>query len=115
MTLETGTLTLADYTAKIKDTGRTLTPQEKVTQKRQETLILLEAMPRLIAVGEGWVLKGLDESLAKAEPRQNIDLELPRKEPSESEILKKSRETLSESLEKKRIWIICENSLIAKK
>src|SRR5579872_2513191 len=77
MTLETGTLILVDYTAKIKDTGQIIdTTRKEDAEKAGDADPTRTYEPRLIAVGEGWVLKGLDEALQKAEPNQTIDVEL---------------------------------------
>jgi peptidylprolyl isomerase len=75
--LETGTLILADYTAKIKDTGQIIdTTRKSDAEKAGNVDPTRTYEPRLIAVGEGWVLKGLDESLVKSEPGQTLDIEL---------------------------------------
>jgi peptidylprolyl isomerase len=77
MTLETGTLILADYTAKIKDTGQIIdTTRKEDAEKAGNADPTRIYEPRLIAVGEGWVLKGFDEALQKAEPNQTLDIEL---------------------------------------
>jgi len=77
MALENGTLILADYTAKIKDTGQIIdTTRKEDAEKAGNADPSRVYEPRLIAVGEGWVLKGLDEALQKADPNQTIDVEL---------------------------------------
>lgn len=77
MPLEQGTLILADYTAKIKDTGQIIdTTRKSDAEKAGNADPTKTYEPRLIAVGEGWVLKGLDEVLAKSEPGQTLDVEL---------------------------------------
>jgi peptidylprolyl isomerase len=77
MTLELGTLILADYTAKIKDTGQIIdTTRKSDAEKAGNVDPTRTYEPRLIAVGEGWVLKGLDEALAKSDPGQTLDVEL---------------------------------------
>jgi peptidylprolyl isomerase len=77
MTLEEGTLILADYTGKIKDTGQIIDTTRKTdAEKAGNVDPTRNYEPRLIAVGEGWVLKGLDEALAKSDPGQTIDVEL---------------------------------------
>lgn len=77
MPLETGTLILADYTAKIKDTGMIIdTTRKSDAEKAGNVDPTRTYEPRLIAVGEGWVLKGLDEILTKSDPGQTIDAEL---------------------------------------
>jgi peptidylprolyl isomerase len=77
MTLESGTLILADYTAKIKDTGQIIdTTRKSDAEKAGNADPTRTYEPKLIAVGEGWVLKGLDEALAKSDPGQTLDVEL---------------------------------------
>ena len=65
MTLNKGSLILIDYTAKIKDTGEIF---ETTRKEDAEKSNLYESdkkyEPRLISVGDGWVLKGLDEALS---------------------------------------------------
>ncbi len=61
MTLENGTLILADYTAKIKDTGQIIDTTRKEDAEKAGTFDPTRTYePRLIAVGVGWVVKGLD-------------------------------------------------------
>ena len=77
MALENGSLILADLTAKVKDTGQIIdTTRKEDAEKAGNADPTRTYEPRLIAVGEGWVLKGLDEALQKAEPHQTIDVEL---------------------------------------
>ncbi|HVB12710.1 MAG TPA: FKBP-type peptidyl-prolyl cis-trans isomerase [Nitrososphaerales archaeon] len=77
MTLENGALILADYTAKVKDTGLIIdTTRKEDAEKAGNADPTRTYEPRLIAVGEGWVLKGLDEALRKADANQTIDVEL---------------------------------------
>ncbi len=77
MTLENGSLILADYTAKIKDTGQIIdTTRKEDAEKAGNADPTRDYEPRLIAVGEGWVLKGLDEALQKADANQTLDIEL---------------------------------------
>ncbi len=77
MPLENGTLILADYTARIKDTGQIIETTRKADAETAGNADPTRAYePRLIAVGEGWVLKGLDEMLASADPGQILDVEL---------------------------------------
>jgi len=77
MTLENGSLILADYTAKIKDTGQIIdTTRKEDAEKAGNADPTRTYEPRLIAVGDGWVLKGLDEALQKADPNQTLEVEL---------------------------------------
>ncbi|MGA2875111.1 MAG: FKBP-type peptidyl-prolyl cis-trans isomerase [Nitrososphaerales archaeon] len=77
MTLENGSLILADYTAKVKDTGQIIdTTRKEDAEKAGNADPTRTYEPRLIAVGDGWVLKGLDEALQKADPNQTLEVEL---------------------------------------
>lgn len=78
MTLEKGSLILLDYTAKIKDTDEIFettrvndvkdTPDFDPNKKYE---------PRLLSVGEGWVLKGLDDALLNADVDEHLSIEIP--------------------------------------
>ncbi|HMD79269.1 MAG TPA: peptidylprolyl isomerase [Nitrososphaerales archaeon] len=77
MALEKGTLIFANYTAKVKDTGEgiesTLEPEAKKLnifdpERKYE--------PRLVAVGEGWLISGLDEEIQKMDVGQKKEIEL---------------------------------------
>lgn len=65
MALEKGTLIFANYTAKVKDTGEVI---ETTLEDEAKKLKVYEESrrygPRLVAVGEGWVISGLDAELA---------------------------------------------------
>lgn len=77
MVLETDSLILADYTARVKDTGQIIgTTRKEDAEKAGSADPSRTYEPMLIAIGEGWVLKGLDEALAKSDPNQTIDVEL---------------------------------------
>ncbi len=77
MPLENGTLIIADYTARIKDTGQIIETTRKADAESAGNADPTRTYePRLIAVGEGWVLKGLDEALSNAEPGRTLDVEL---------------------------------------
>ncbi len=77
MALEKDALILADYTAKVKDTGLIIdTTRKEDAEKAGNADPTRTYEPRLIAVGEGWVLKGLDEVLQQADPGQTLNVEL---------------------------------------
>ena len=81
MPFEKSSLVLANLTAKIKDTGEGVeTTVEEEAKKLGIHDPTREYEPRLIAVGDGWVLQGVDESLLKAEvgQKQTVDV-LPEK------------------------------------
>ena len=64
MTLEKGSLILVDYTAKVKDTKEIFeTTNEEEAKKSDLYDPTRRYEPRLVSIGEGWVLKGLDELL----------------------------------------------------
>lgn len=78
MPLEKGTLILVDYTAKIKDTGEviesTIEEEEKKAKIHDPNK---QYEPRLLAVGEGWILKGVDEALLNANVGDDLTIEVP--------------------------------------
>ena len=64
MTLKKGQLILLDYTAKIKDTGEVFeTTTEEDAKKNSIQEPDVKYQPKLVSVGESWVLKGLDDAL----------------------------------------------------
>lgn len=75
MTLEKGTLILVDYTAKIKDTSQVFeTTNEEEAKKSNIYDAGRRYGSRLISVGEGWVLKGVDEALANANSGDKLSI-----------------------------------------
>ncbi|HEY7571155.1 MAG TPA: FKBP-type peptidyl-prolyl cis-trans isomerase [Nitrososphaeraceae archaeon] len=75
MTLEKGTLILVDYTAKIKDTSQVFeTTDEEEAKKSNIYDAGRRYGSRLISVGEGWVLKGVDEALANASSGDKLSI-----------------------------------------
>jgi peptidylprolyl isomerase len=77
MTLEKGSLILVDYTAKVKDTNLTFeTTREEEAKKSDLYDPARRYEPRLISVGEGWVLKGLDEALTNANMGDKLNIEI---------------------------------------
>jgi FKBP-type peptidyl-prolyl cis-trans isomerase SlyD len=78
MPLEKGSLILLDYTAKIKDTGNIIeTTIEEDAKKSGMHDPSRKYEPKLISVGDGWVLKGLDEALFRANEGDRMDVEIP--------------------------------------
>ena len=66
MTFKKGQLILLDYTAKIKDSGEIFeTTIEHEAKKHSLHEPNVKYMPKLVSVGEGWVLKGLDDALSE--------------------------------------------------
>lgn len=77
MPLEPGSLILTDYTAKVKDTGELVeTTYEDEAKKLGVQDPMKRYEPRLIAVGEGWVLKGVDEALQTASVGDKLTLDV---------------------------------------
>ena len=66
MTFKKGQLILLEYTAKIKDSGEIFeTTIEDEAKKHSLHEPNVKYMPKLVSVGEGWVLKGLDDALSE--------------------------------------------------
>lgn len=77
MTLEKGSLILLDYTAKIKDTNEIFeTTRMEDVKDTPEFDPEKKYEPRLLGVGDGWVLKGLDEALLDANVGDTLDIEI---------------------------------------
>ncbi len=65
MTFSNGTLILIDYTAKVKNTDEVFdTTIEAAAKKYSLHDPNIKYQPKLISVGEKWVIKGLDDALA---------------------------------------------------
>ena len=78
MPLEKGSLILLDYTAKIKDTGSVIETTVEEDAKKSGTHDPSHRYePKLISVGDGWVLKGLDEALSTVNEGDKRDVEVP--------------------------------------
>ena len=77
MTLEKGSLVLVNYTAKVKDTNEIFeTTNEEDAKKSDLYDPTRKYEPRLVSIGEGWVLKGLDEALANANSGDKLSVEI---------------------------------------
>lgn len=81
MAFQKGTLILVDYTAKVKDTNEVFeTTSEADAKSNSIHDPNVKYQPRLIAVGESWVLKGLDDALLNASNGDKLSVEvLPEK------------------------------------
>ena len=67
MPFKKGSLILVDYTAKVKDTNEVFeTTTEEEAKKHSLHDANIKYQPKLISVGESWVIKGLDDALANA-------------------------------------------------
>ncbi|MEP0826550.1 MAG: FKBP-type peptidyl-prolyl cis-trans isomerase [Nitrososphaera sp.] len=78
MPLEKGSLILVDYTARVKDTNEVFetTLEEEAKKVAQLYDPTRKYEPRLVSVGESWVLKGLDEALANANVGDKLNVEI---------------------------------------
>lgn len=67
MSFKKGSLILIDYTAKVKDTSEIFeTTIEEEAKKHSLHDSNIKYQPKLVSVGESWVIKGLDDALANA-------------------------------------------------
>ncbi len=65
MTFNKGSLILVEYTAKVKDTNEVFeTTIEDEAKKHSLHDPNIKYQPKLVSIGESWVIKGLDEALA---------------------------------------------------
>lgn len=78
MPLEKGSLVLVDYTARVKDTNEVFETTREDEAKKATDLYdpTRKYEPRLVSVGESWVLKGLDEALGKADVGDKLNVEV---------------------------------------
>ena len=77
MPLEKGSLILVDYTARVKDTNEIFeTTREEEAKRTDHYDPTRKYEPRLVSVGESWVLKGLDEALANANVGDKLNVEI---------------------------------------
>lgn len=78
MALQKGDFILIDYVAKVKETGEVFDTTIEETAKKERLYKEGEIYePKLIVIGEGWVLKALDESLTTMEVGKTTSVEIP--------------------------------------
>ncbi len=78
MTFQKGTLLLVDYTAKVKDTNEVFeTTKEDDAKSNSIHDTNMKYQPRLVSVGESWVLKGLDDALLNTNTGDKLTVEVP--------------------------------------
>ena len=76
--MEKGSLILIDYTAKVKDSDEIFeTTVEENAKKSNLYDPSIKYEPRLVSIGEGWILKGLDEILSTAKLGDALDVDIP--------------------------------------
>ena len=77
MTFSKGSLILVDYTSKVKDTGEVFeTTIEEEAKKHSFHDPNVKYQPKLVSVGESWVIKGLDEALEKTSTGDKKTIEI---------------------------------------
>ena len=77
MTFQKGDFILIQYTAKVKETGEVFDTTVEETAKKEHLQKEGEIYePKLVVIGESWVLKTLDESLATMEPNTPTTVEI---------------------------------------
>ncbi|MCZ2808982.1 MAG: FKBP-type peptidyl-prolyl cis-trans isomerase [Candidatus Bathyarchaeota archaeon] len=78
MPIQKSDFILVDYTGKVKETGEVFDTTSEETAKENKLYKEGEIYePRLVVVGEGWVLKALDEALLTFKIRKNESVEIP--------------------------------------
>ncbi|MGB6464221.1 MAG: FKBP-type peptidyl-prolyl cis-trans isomerase [Nitrosotalea sp.] len=78
MAFQKGTLVLADYTAKVKDTNEVFETTREADAKSGNIFDAnVKYQPKLVSVGESWVLKGLDDALLAANAGDKLTVEVP--------------------------------------
>jgi peptidylprolyl isomerase len=78
MAVQKGDFILIDYIAKVKETGEVFdTTKEDVAKKERLYKEGENYEPKLVVLGEGWVLQALDESLTTFEPEKPNTTEIP--------------------------------------
>ncbi|MDH5460183.1 MAG: peptidylprolyl isomerase [Candidatus Bathyarchaeota archaeon] len=78
MTLRKGDFILIDYVARVKETGEVFDTTIEETAKKERLYKEGEIYePKLVVIGEGWVLKALDESLTTMEVAKKASIEIP--------------------------------------
>lgn len=77
MTFTKGSLVLIDYTAKVKDTDEVF--ETTVAEEAKKYSIFEENakyQPKLVSIGESWVIKGLDDALANAKAGDKLTIDV---------------------------------------
>ncbi|MEM3703549.1 MAG: FKBP-type peptidyl-prolyl cis-trans isomerase [Candidatus Bathyarchaeia archaeon] len=78
MGLQKGDFILIEYVAKVKETGEVFDTTIEEVAKREHLYKEGEIYePKLVVIGEGWVLKALDESLTNMDVGKTSTVEIP--------------------------------------
>jgi len=78
MSLQKGSFIVIDYTAKVKENGEVFdTTSEEIAKKEHLYKEGEIYEPKLVVIGESWVLKALDDSLTTMEIAKSTSVEIP--------------------------------------
>ncbi len=78
MALQKGDFIFIDYVAKVKETNEVFDTTKEDVAKKEHSYKQGEVYePKLVVLGENWVLKALDEELAKMEVNKPQSVEIP--------------------------------------
>lgn len=78
MSLQKGDFIIIDYTARVKETKEVFDTTVEETAKKEHLYKEGEIYePKLVVIGEGWVLKALDDSLTSMEAAKVSSVEIP--------------------------------------
>jgi FKBP-type peptidyl-prolyl cis-trans isomerase 2 len=78
MAFQKGDFILVEYTAKVKETGEVFDTTNEETAKKEKLYKEGEIYePKLIVIGEGWMLKTLDDSFLGLEIEKSTIIEIP--------------------------------------
>lgn len=78
MSLQKGDFVTIEYIAKVKETGEVFDTTSTETAKKEHLHKEGEIYePKLVVIGEGWVLKALDDSLTTMEIAKTSSVEIP--------------------------------------
>lgn len=76
--MDKGSLVIVDFSSRVKDTGEVIETTIKEDAKKFGVFDESKKYePKLVAIGEGWVLKGLDEALISAKLDKKVVLDIP--------------------------------------
>ncbi len=77
MTFQKGSLIQVDYTAKVKDTDEIFeTTLEETAKKHSLHDPNVKYQPKLVSIGDSWVIKGLDDALANTTVGDKTTIEI---------------------------------------
>jgi peptidylprolyl isomerase len=77
LALEKKDFVIIDYTAKVKETGKVFDTTVKEIAEKEGFKNNESKQSKLIIVGEGWIMKAVDDSLTKLEVDKSLTVEVP--------------------------------------